>query len=74
MSDAAETRYRRFTLSDRVEHWVQVFAFTGLAITGLIQLGSDKWMPQAVITVFGGINTTRVSHRSLGIVVLIATA
>lgn len=74
MSDAAEPRYRRFTLSDRIEHWVQVFAFTGLAITGLIQLGSDKWVPQAVITVFGGINTTRVIHRSLGIVVLIATA
>jgi len=74
MSEAAEPRYRRFTLSDRFEHWIQVFAFTGLAITGLIQLGSDKWMPQAVITVFGGINTTRVIHRSLGIVVLIATA
>ena len=75
MTDESSPRhFPRFTRSDRLEHWVQVIAFTGLAITGLIQMWSESAFPKAIITGLGGINSTRFIHRTLSIVVLIATA
>jgi len=68
------TRYQRFTLSDRLEHWVQVVAFTGLAITGLVQFAAESTFPRSIISTLGGINNTRYIHRSFGVVVLVATA
>jgi len=68
------TRYERFTLSDRIEHWVQVVAFTGLAITGLVQFAADAAFPRSIISALGGINNTRFIHRSFGVVVLLAMA
>lgn len=72
--DSAQRRYHRFSLSDRLEHWVQVVVFTGLAITGLVQTWSESWFPKAIITGLGGINSTRFIHRSLAVAALIATA
>jgi len=72
--DSAGRRFPRFTRSDRLEHWVQVIAFTGLAITGLIQMWSESPFPKVIITGLGGINSTRFIHRTLAIAVLIATA
>ena len=75
MTDSpARRRFPRFTRSDRLEHWVQVIAFTGLAITGLIQMWSESAFPKAIIAGLGGINSTRFIHRTLSIVVLIAIA
>jgi formate dehydrogenase gamma subunit len=75
MTDApAPRRFERFTRSDRLEHWVQVIAFTGLAITGLIQMWSESPFPRTIITGLGGINSTRFIHRTLAVVVLIAIA
>jgi cytochrome b subunit of formate dehydrogenase len=68
------TRYQRFTVSDRIEHWVQVVAFTGLAVTGLVQFAAESAFPQSIIAALGGINPTRYIHRSFGVVVLFATA
>ena len=68
------TRYQRFTVSDRIEHWVQVVAFTGLAVTGLVQFAAESAFPQSIIATLGGINMTRYIHRSFGVVVLFATA
>ena len=48
--ESAQRRFPRFTRSDRLEHWVQVIAFTGLAITGLIQMWSESAFPKAIIT------------------------
>ena len=72
--ETAQRRFARFTWSDRLEHWIQVIAFTGLAITGLIQMWSESPVPRAIISGVGGINTTRFVHRSFSIVVLIAMA
>ncbi len=72
--DSAQRRYPRFSLSDRLEHWVQVVVFTGLAITGLVQTWSESWFPKVIITGLGGINSTRFIHRSLAVAALIATA
>ena len=71
---SAPRRFPRFTRSDRLEHWAQVIAFSGLAITGLIQMWSESAFPKAIITGLGGINSTRFIHRTLAIVALIATA
>ena len=68
------TRYQRFTLSDRLEHWVQVVAFTGLAITGLVQFGAELAFPRSIIATLGGINNTRYIHRSFGVMALFAIA
>jgi len=73
-AETHQARYQRFTLSDRLEHWVQVVAFTGLAITGLVQFAAESTFPRSVITTLGGINNTRFIHRSFGVMVLIATA
>lgn len=70
----AEPRYLRFTVSDRLEHWVQVVAFTGLAITGLVQSFSEGRFPKSIITTLGGINNTRFVHRSFGVLVLLTIA
>jgi formate dehydrogenase gamma subunit len=72
--NAASRRFARFTRSDRLEHWVQVIAFTGLAITGLVQMWSESAVPKAIITGVGGINSTRFIHRAFAIAVLIAMA
>jgi formate dehydrogenase gamma subunit len=72
--DSAPRRFPRFTRSDRLEHWVQVIAFTGLAITGLVQMWSESAFPKVIITGMGGINSTRFIHRALAIVILVATA
>lgn len=72
--DSAPRRFPRFTRSDRLEHWVQVIAFTGLAITGLVQMWSESAFPKLIITGMGGINSTRFIHRALAIVILVATA
>ena len=72
--ESAQRRFPRFTRSDRLEHWVQVIAFTGLAITGLIQMWSESAFPKVIITGLGGINSTRFIHRTLAVAVLIATA
>ena len=41
-------RYRRFNLSDRIEHLIQLVAFTALGLTGLVQRypgsGISRWM------------------------------
>lgn len=73
-AETHQARHLRFTLSDRLEHWVQVVAFTGLAITGLVQFAAESTFPRSVITTLGGINNTRFIHRSFGVMVLIATA
>ncbi|NOY54927.1 MAG: hypothetical protein GXP34_02975 [Actinobacteria bacterium] len=69
----SQPRYLRFSVSDRVEHWVQVFVFTGLAITGLVQKWAEGWLSKAIIGALGGINTTRLIHHSLAAMVLVAT-
>ncbi|NIA24572.1 MAG: hypothetical protein GWP04_03285 [Gammaproteobacteria bacterium] len=68
-----QPRYRRFSVSDRVEHWAQALAFTGLAFTGLVQMWAEGWFSKAIIGALGGINTTRLIHHSFAVIVLVAT-
>lgn len=66
------TRYQRFTVSDRTEHWVQVVAFVALAVTGLVQRYDGAWLSLNLIDVMGGIEAVRIIHRVFAIVLMVA--
>ena len=63
MMSTAEN-YPRFELARRIEHLVLILSFTTLAITGLPQKYSLAGISQALINLFGGIETIRVIHRT----------
>jgi formate dehydrogenase gamma subunit len=70
MSRAKE--YRRFSLSQRAEHWAMVIAFTVLAITGLPQKFAGTGWAEAMIGAIGGIEFTRLIHHTAAIILLLA--
>ena len=54
--------YLRFRLSYRLEHWLLVFSFTVLALTGLVQKFAQNDISIFLIGVMGGIQQVRVIH------------
>lgn len=56
-------KYLRFSLSDRFEHWVQMAAFTTLAITGLVQKFATSSISVAIVAALGGVENVRIIHR-----------
>jgi formate dehydrogenase gamma subunit len=72
MADRTRERYLRFTVSDRIEHWVQVIAFTALAITGLVQRYAGAWLSQRIIEWLGGIESVRIIHRAFATALMLA--
>ena len=58
-----DEKFTRFEVARRVEHLVLILSFTVLAITGLPQKFSLSDISQAIIYLFGGIDTIRVIHR-----------
>ena len=65
-------RFLRFTVSDRVEHWMQVVTFTVLAFTGLVQKWPQAGFSETAIKAMGGIETTRIIHRVFATILLLA--
>jgi len=65
-------RYRRFTLSDQLEHIVQLTSFTVLGVTGLVQRYSEARLSRALIDLFGGIENTRNIHRVVATILMLA--
>ncbi len=63
---------KRFTIAERVEHWVFITSFTVLAITGLVQKFPlspiSDWFVNGVV---GGIENDRLIHHSAAVVMLI---
>jgi formate dehydrogenase gamma subunit len=66
-----QRKYLRFTISDRVEHWVQMASFTTLAITGLVQKFATSSIAQWIITLLGGIESVRIIHRVAAVVLMV---
>jgi len=54
----------RFSMKERVQHFILIFSFTTLGFTGLMQTFS-AWMPVAWIinVILGGVDTLRVIHH-----------
>jgi formate dehydrogenase subunit gamma len=60
----------RFTLAQRVEHFVLLITFNLLALTGLPQKYSASGWAQRLVTLMGGIETTRWIHRVTAVVLI----
>jgi formate dehydrogenase gamma subunit len=63
----------RFSLPDRIEHWLLFLSFTTLAVTGLVQKFSGGWYAQRMIDTMGGVETVRVIHRVAAVIMMLET-
>jgi formate dehydrogenase gamma subunit len=63
-----QKQYTRFTVPQRIEHWVLTISFTALAVTGLPQkFAGDGWA-ERLIGLMGGIEMVRTIHHWAAIV------
>ena len=69
---SAQTKYKRFTISDRIEHWVQMAAFFTLGFTGLIQRYAEWPLSLKIMDFLGGIENVRLIHHTAAIVLMFA--
>lgn len=65
--------YRRFSLSQRIEHLLTLGSFVVLAVTGLPQKYAGAEWAQTMISLMGGIQTVRVIHRIAATVLMLET-
>lgn len=63
--------YQRFTISQRVEHWIFISAFIILGITGLVQRYSDFQISSWVVGAVGGIENLRLIHHLAAIITML---
>lgn len=66
MSD--DKRYSRFSIYQRVEHFVLILSFTLLGLTGLPQKYADTPFCAWLIAALGGIEVIRIIHRTASVV------
>ncbi|NIS79022.1 MAG: hypothetical protein GTO14_02085 [Anaerolineales bacterium] len=63
MSDQTPNKILRFTISDRIEHWLLVASFSTLAVSGLVQKFATAPISEWIIARLGGIESVRIIHR-----------
>lgn len=63
-------RLVRFTLPQRIQHWILAALFALLALTGFPMKFADKDWSHFVIEYFGGLNTARLIHHWAGVLLL----
>ena len=63
--------YERFTISERVEHWIFISAFIVLGITGLVQRYSGYQISSWVVGAVGGIENLRLIHHLAAIITML---
>ncbi len=61
----------RFGLAQRIEHAVLLASFTTLGLTGLVQKYAAAAVSDWLIAAMGGIETTRLIHRTAAVVLLV---
>ena len=71
---AQQKEYPRFSLAQRIEHWVMFASFTLLAVTGLPQKFADWGIADSIISFFGGIEGTRNIHHIAAAVLAFGSA
>ncbi len=64
-------RLTRFTVSQRVQHWILVVLFAALAITGFPMKFADRAWAQSVVETLGGLQITRTIHHWAGIALVL---
>jgi cytochrome b subunit of formate dehydrogenase len=65
-----QEKYVRFSLSQRIEHFVLLVSFSTLGITGLAQKFSEHPLGAWTIGLFGGIEASRLIHRGAAVVLM----
>ena len=60
---ASPKYYERFSIAQRIEHFVLLLTFSTLAITGLPQKFVGSGLAEGMIALMGGIETVRIIHR-----------
>lgn len=73
MAENSETRYLRFSLAQRIEHWLLFVSFSTLALTGLVQKFASVALAEWTIGLLGGIETVRIIHRIAAVVLMLET-
>ncbi len=73
MSDLTKAYVVRFTLQQRIEHFITMAVFALLCLTGLPQKFFQAGWAHTLVDVFGGIDRTRWIHRFCGVVLAIST-
>jgi formate dehydrogenase gamma subunit len=68
-----ENKYLRFSISDRIEHWIQMACFATLGMTGLAQKFANSPISIWFIALLGGIEVLRVIHRIASIGLMLGT-
>ena len=63
----------RFSLKQRIEHFVTMTVFALLCLTGLPQKFYTTGWAHTLVDVFGGVDSTRWTHRICGIVLAVST-
>lgn len=63
----------RFSLQQRIEHFITMVVFALLCLTGLPQKFYTHGWAQALVHVFGGFDATRWIHRAAGVVLAVST-
>lgn len=70
----ATRQFQRFSVSQRVQHAIQIVSFSLLCFTGLLQKFSDFGVCETLIVLLGGIERLRVVHRITAIVFMAEAA
>lgn len=65
-----QTSFERFDIYQRIEHIIFLLSFTILGITGLVQKFSSVGVSESIIFALGGIQTTRIIHRTSAVIML----
>lgn len=63
--------YVRFSLSERIEHWIFITSFILLGITGLVQRYSETQISKAVVSALGGVENIRLIHHVAAITTML---
>ena len=63
----------RFNLKQRIEHFVTMVTFAVLCLTGLPQKFYTTGWAHTLVTIFGGVDSTRWIHRITGLVLAVST-
>lgn len=72
--DTLQTKtYTRFDLAQRIQHLVFLISFSILGLTGLAQKFALSPISQWVIASLGGIETTRIIHRTSSVAMMIVS-
>ncbi len=66
--------FKRFSLPQRIEHWIMVVSFSALAITGLPQKFVGAGWAESMIAALGGIENVRIWHRYAAIILIVMSA